>query len=171
MTLTIREAETKDVPSIASIHVRAWQDAYRGQLDDAYLDGLDVEERIPQTRSMLQDSPPEFRTWVAQDGPEVVGFAVTGPSQDADAEKKTGELYAIYLEPDRVGTGVGRTLLEHAVADLAERGFTEATLWILGSNARSRRFYEAAGWAPDGTTASEHVDVEMRSTVRYRVKL
>jgi ribosomal protein S18 acetylase RimI-like enzyme len=131
MPVIIREAEAKDIPPIASIHVRAWQAAYRGQLDDAYLDALDAEDRIPQTRSMLEESPPEFRTWVAQDGAQVIGFAVTGPSQDADADKKTGELYAIYLEPERVGTGVGRTLFEHAVADLAERGFTEATLWIL----------------------------------------
>ena len=168
MPLRIREAEARDVPSIASIHIRAWQAAYRGQLDDAYLDALDVEERIGQTRSMIEEAPPEFRSWIAEDGADVVGFAVTGPSQDADAEKKTGELYAIYLEPERVGTGVGRTLFEHALADLVERGFTGATLWILESNALGRRFYEAAGWTPDGTTASEHVDTEMRSTIRYR---
>jgi GNAT superfamily N-acetyltransferase len=171
MPLTIREAEGKDITPIASIHVRAWQAAYRGQLDDAYLDGLDVDERIPQTRSMLEDAPPEFRTWVAQDGADVIGFAVTGPSQDADADKKTGELYAIYLEPERVGTGVGRSLFEHAVGDLTERGFTEATLWILETNATARRFYEAAGWSLDGTTASELLDTGMRATVRYRVKL
>ena len=35
MPLTIREAGSKDAEPIASIHVRAWQAAYRGQLDDA----------------------------------------------------------------------------------------------------------------------------------------
>jgi GNAT superfamily N-acetyltransferase len=170
MPLRIREAETRDIEAIASIHVRAWQDAYRGQLDDAYLDALDVADRVPQTRSMLEESPPEFRTWVAEDD-DVVGFAVTGPSQDADAERKTAELYAIYLEPVRVGTGDGRKLFEHAIADLISRGFTAATLWVLESNERARRFYEVAGWNTDGTTANERVDTEMRATVRYRVTL
>ena len=171
MPIRIREAEARDVEPIASIHVRSWQDAYRGQLTDDYLDGLTVEERIPQTRSMIEGSPPEFRVWVAEDGDGVVGFAVTGPSQDADADPKTGELYAIYLEPSRVGTGTGRSLFEHAVADLRERGFGVATLWVLESNERARRFYDAAGWATDGLTTSERVDCEMRPTVRYRVGL
>ena len=167
--MRIREAEPKDVASIASIHVRAWQDAYRGQLDDAYLDALDVDERVPQTRSMIEEAPPGFRSWVAEDEGVVIGFAVTGPTQDADAGEKMAELYAMYLEPGRVGTGVGRALLDHAVADLLARGFTGATLWILASNARARRFYETAGWTADGTTASQFVDRAMRETVRYRV--
>jgi ribosomal protein S18 acetylase RimI-like enzyme len=171
MPISVREAAPEDAEPIASIHVRAWQEAYRGQLDDAYLDALTPADRLPNTRSMLEDAPEDLRVWVAEDDGAIVGFAVTGTSQDADAERSTAELYAIYLEPERVGTGVGRTLFEHAVADLAERGFTEATLWILASNARARRFYEAAGWAADGTSASEHVDTEMRATVRYRVKL
>lgn len=169
MPIRIREAGTKDVEAIASIHVRAWQGAYRGQLSDDYLDGLDVAQRIPQTRATVESSPPEFRTWIAEDGAEIVGFAVTGPSQDADAERKTAELYAIYLEPSRVGTGAGRELFEHAIGDLRERGFTAATLWVLESNERARRFYDAAGWATDGATTSERVDHEIRPTVRYRV--
>jgi len=169
--LHIREAEAKDIEAIASIHVRAWQDAYRGQLSDDYLDGLDVNERIPQTRSMIDGSPPEFRTWVAEEGADVVGFAVTGPSQDADADRTTAEVYAIYLEPSKVGSGAGRELFEHALADLRSRGFATATLWVLESNERARRFYDAAGWRTDGTTTSERVDCEMRPTVRYRVTL
>jgi GNAT superfamily N-acetyltransferase len=114
---------------------------------------------------------PDWRTWVVEDEDVVVGFAVTGPSQDADADPKTGELYAIYLEPDRVGTGLGRTLFEHAVGDLRDRGFHTATLWVLETNEQARRFYDVAGWKPDGTLTTERVDCEMRPTVRYRAEL
>ena len=96
---------------------------------------------------------------------------MTGPSEDADAGERTGELYAIYLDPDRIGTGPGRRLSEHAVEDLRSRGFDTATLWVLETNERARRFYEAAGWTHDGTITSERVDCEMRPTVRYRVAL
>jgi GNAT superfamily N-acetyltransferase len=108
---------------------------------------------------------------VAEDERGAAGFAVTGPSQDADADPKTGEVYAIYLEPDRVGTGVGRELFAHAVGDLRARGFRTATLWVLETNEPARRFYEIAGWKPDGTVTSERVDCEMRPTVRYRTGL
>ena len=58
-----------------------------------------------------------------------------------------------------------------AIQDVRGRGFETATLWVLESNELARRFFEIAGWRPDGTEASERVDGEMRSTVRYRVEL
>ena len=171
MPISVREATPNDAEPIASIHVRAWQDAYRGQLDDGYLAALTPASRLPDTRSMLADAPADLRVWVAEEEGAIVGFAVTGASQDADAERSTAELYAIYLEPGRVGTGVGRTLFERAIDDLRERGFATATLWVLESNALARRFYERAGWVADGTTAAQRVDDEIRPTVRYRTRL
>ena len=169
--MRIREATVADAEAIAGIHVRAWRSAYRGQLSDEYLDGLRMEDRLEQHRLSLEEAPAEFRTWVVEDASAVVGFAVTGPSEDADADRKTGEVYAIYVEPERVGRGVGHALFEHAVADLVDRGFSAATLWVLESNGQARRFYERAGWRFDGTTTSERVDCEMRPTVRYRTAL
>ncbi len=171
MAVRIREGEPRDAEAIATIHVRSWQEAYRGQLSDEYLDGLKVEDRLAMHRHALERPPPEYRMWVAEEGDRVVGFAVTGRGEDADADERTGELYAIYLEPEQVGTGLGRTLLDHAVGDLRERGYLAATLWVLETNARARRFYEVAGWAADGTVTSERVDCEMRPTVRYRTDL
>ena len=168
MPLRIRESTPQDAEAIAGIHVRAWQTAYRGQLSDDYLAGLRVDERLDMHRSALEAPPAEYRMWVAEDSGRPIGFAVTGKSQDADAEDRTAELFAIYLEPDRLGSGVGRELFQYAVDDLRERGFRSATLWVLETNERARRFYEIAGWKADGAVTSEHVDCEMRSTVRYR---
>lgn len=171
MAVRIREAEPKDARTIAEIHVRAWRSAYRRQLADDFLDGLNVEDRLEMHRRALESPPPGYRMWLAEDGSRAVGFAVTGKSEDADADERTAEVYAIYLEPDRVGTGVGRGLFSHAVGDLRDRGFHTATLWVLETNEVARRFYEVAGWKPDGTVTSERVDCEMRPTVRYRVEL
>src|SRR5262245_8493256 len=171
MPLLIREAEPKDAAPIARLHVRAWQSAYRGQLSDDYLDGLEIRDRIEGQQQMLEEPREGWRTWVAGDAGALVGFAVTGPSEDADAGERTAEVYAIYLDPERVGTGVGRTLFDRVVDDLRQRGCGEATLWVLETNERARRFYEKAGWAPDGTVTSERVDCEMRPTMRYRIEL
>ncbi len=166
--MRIREAAIDDARSIAEIHVRAWRAAYRGQVPDSHLDSLSVDDRLAQHEWTIRNPRETWRLWVAEDAGAVVGFAVTGPSEDADADERTGEIYAIYLEPDRVGTGVGRALFHHAVSDLRARGFRGGTLWVLETNDRARRFYEAAGWATDGTTASERFDCAMLPTVRYR---
>jgi GNAT superfamily N-acetyltransferase len=169
--MRIREAGLADARSIADIHVRAWRDAYRGRLPDAYLDALSVEDRLAQHEWTLRNPRETWRTWVVVEDGSVGGFAVTGPAEDADADERTGEVYAIYLEPARVGSGLGRALFAHAVDDLRERGYRTATLWVLESNERARRFYEVAGWKTDGTTASERFDEALVPTVRYRVEL
>jgi ribosomal protein S18 acetylase RimI-like enzyme len=79
---------------------------------------------------------------------EVVGFAAVGSAPDVQS---TGELYAINIEPDRWGRGYGRALLARAEVELAALGYDEAVLWVLPGNERARRFYEASGWASDGT--------------------
>jgi GNAT superfamily N-acetyltransferase len=168
-----RRAVEGDAPVLAALHIQAWQWAYRGQLPDTLLDELTaaLPRREAWRREMLACPPGEERTWVIELGGRVVGFADTGPSRDADAAPDTAELATLYLDPQVVGTGVGRALLHDAMADLRQRGYRTAVLWVLESNARARRFYEIAGWHTDGTTKTEQrSNVELRE-VRYQIDL
>jgi L-amino acid N-acyltransferase YncA len=163
-----------DAPAIASIHVRAWQSAYRGQMPDALLDSRSVEEREERWRRGFarRAAGERFpRIWVAERDNRVIGFASSGPSQDDDAAPGMGEIYTIYLEPEVVGTGVGRELFARAVQDLREVGFERATLWVLTSNAPTRRFYEAAGWRFDRTEKIEDWDGHGIPEIRYQIDL
>ncbi|MBA3410314.1 MAG: hypothetical protein H0U15_05600, partial [Geodermatophilaceae bacterium] len=38
---------------------------------------------------------------------------------------------------------------------LSRLEFREAVLWVANGNSRARRFYEAAGWAADGTERTD----------------
>ena len=40
-----------------------------------------------------------------------------------------------------------------ALAGLAAAGYGQATLWVLDSNDRARRFYRVAGWAVEGASS------------------
>ena len=140
--LSVRRATAADAPLIADLAVRAWEAAYRGLLPDAVLDARTVADEEHEWRAYLDDEPEGFRTWLARDG-----FARTGPSDDA---ARAGEVYGLYVEPDRIGTGAGRALFAHAVEDLAARGFALATVWVFEGNERARSFYGSAGFEPDG---------------------
>ena len=61
----------------------------------------------------------------------------------------------MYLLPSAWGKGIGRRLMDVALARLAEAQFDQVTLWVLDSNARARRFYEAGGWLADGAQKTE----------------
>ena len=91
-------------------------------------------------------------TVVAENDGAVVGFCGYGPSRDDDASPGTGEVYAIYLLEEIAGRGVGRELCVHANRRLHALGYRSVTAWVLESNVRARRFYEAAGWTVDGGT-------------------
>lgn len=169
----VRRARREDAGPIADVHVRTWQAAYRGQMPDDLLDHLDREGRA---RMWAEDiEVPEdrrVRVWVADADGRVVGFVATGPSRDDDADRgAVAEVYAIYLLPEHWGQGIGRALLERAVAGMRDDGFAAATLWVLDTNARTRRFYEAAGWRTDGTTKTEEIGDFAAHEVRYRAVL
>jgi ribosomal protein S18 acetylase RimI-like enzyme len=170
----IRAAEPADAPALADLHIRAWQWAYRGQLPDAVLDGLtaDLDRRNAFWREALTAPAAESRTWLVESAGRVIGFAAAGPCRDADAAPAAAELYAIYLDEAAVGRGIGRALLARATEDLRRRGYRSATLWVLASNARARRFYERAGWRPDGGARAElHPSGVMLDEARYVIDL
>ena len=73
-----------------------------------------------------------------------------GRSRDPDGRPTTGELWAIYVAPDDWGRGAGRALWERGRSSLQASGFLDVTVWVLEDNRRALRFYEAAGFAPDG---------------------
>lgn len=169
----IRPATLADVPALAEVHVRSWQWAYRGQLPDEYLDRMPdtLEQRIEARRAELAHLPPEHRWWVVEWDGQLVGFAITEPGRDDDAPPLTGEVRAIYLAQAAAGKGIGRALFAHAVADLRARGYQRAPLWVLESNARARRFYEVAGWRPDGARKTEERPGALLREVRYAIAL
>ncbi|MEU7010117.1 GNAT family N-acetyltransferase [Streptomyces sp. NPDC046332] len=167
--MSIRAALPADAAAIATVHVRSWQVAYRALLPHPYLDGLDVEERTAVWSARLEAPEPASVLVATEAGGRVVGFCAfrAWPDDDLDATT-TGEIAALYAAPEVWGSGVGRGLLAASEEALAADGFREAALWVLADNARGRRFYEAAGWRPDGTVVQDTTAGRTLDELRYR---
>ena len=150
--MDIRPARIQDVPQIAAVHVRSWQAAYRGLLPQAYLDGLDPGQRIGRwERSVSATDRSYGETLVADAAGRLSGFVSYGPARDDDTDSQpAGEIYAIYLVPAAWDEGIGKQLMMTALDRLGKAGFDQVILWVLDSNVRARRFYEAGGWRADG---------------------
>ena len=97
-------------------------------------------------------------------GERIVGYASYGPETDvlsapwphprtaAGEQGRTGELYALYVHPAWWSTGTGRALMGRVLAATAAAEYESVVLWVLRDNTRARRFYERAGFTPDGAT-------------------
>src|SRR5215469_8442580 len=167
--MILRAAESTDAMSVARVHVRSWQAAYRGLLPGEYLDQLRPEDRAQrydfETRDLLKP-----QTIVATEAGEIRGFATTAPSRDADLAGH-GELFALYVDPDYWGRGIGVALVSAARDRLAALGFENALLWVLMGNVRADRFYRNDRWAPDGLQRTDTVWGVTVNEIRYRRQL
>ena len=169
---TVRLARPEDAAAIADAHVRGWLTAYRGLVPDTVLDGLSVERRTDHWRETIAGQAPDSvgRTWVVEDGGEVKGFAATGLVRDPPADlTAAGEVFAIYLVPEARGQGLGRAIFSHAVEDLRDRGFEPIVVWVFEANPIARRFYEAAGFQPDGARQPVDFGEVALQEIRYRL--
>lgn len=168
--IAVRPAIPDDAAEIAHVHVESWQSAYQGLVPQRILDGLSIERRTAFWSGRLVE-PGETRTWVGERDGRVVGFVGTGRSTDPDLPADTAAVESIYLLPQVRGLGLGRLLLWTATSDLVDRDFSSASLWVLTANDRARRFYEAAGWSPDGTAQMLDFDGTGVEELRYRIDL
>lgn len=169
--IRLRRATVDDAYEIAVVHVNSWREAYVGQVPAPFLEALSFERRESMWRSSLEVQSGDHRPWVAESDSGIVGFVSVGLSRDNDATTTTGEVYAIYVEPECWSRGIGRELLRHASRDLREHGFLVATLWVLASNERARRFYEWSNWHFEGKRRTETIGSAEVEEVRYRYDL
>jgi GNAT superfamily N-acetyltransferase len=150
--MTIRPATVEDAATLGGIGGRAWNLTYRGIVPDSVLDewAAHAEQGWRNAFANLPAGGP-WRAWVADAGGTILGYTTTSPAKDEwlPPPDGAGEVTNLYLEPDAIGSGVGRRLYEHAVDDLRERGFNPLVIWAFRDNARARRFYERMGLAID----------------------
>jgi len=170
---SVRAATVLDAPELAAIHARSWQAAYLDLLPQDVFAQLDLSNTPERWERALRAAEwPKAGVMVAVPGPEMVGFARFAPTRDEGEDTAlVAEIRQIYIAPEVWGKGLGKRLMSTALARLAASGYSQATLWVLDTNSRARRFYERCGWTQDG--AARHYDGYSfpMAEIRYRKHL
>ncbi|ACQ79854.1 GCN5-related protein N-acetyltransferase [Beutenbergia cavernae DSM 12333] len=175
--VVVRDATIDDAFAIARVRTRGWQSGYAGIFSAEFLGGLDAEDGGRRLHERMVEHgaaaiPPATANLVAEAGGDVVGWCLLGENRDenltalrsADPDRLR-EIYAIYVDPEHWGVGAGRSLMAEA---LRRTGDAVVTLWVLEANTRARRFYTAAGFAPDGDRELYSTGDQSAWEVRYR---
>ena len=165
--VVIRAAGPADAERIAEINVRSWRAAYDGIVPRAILDGMEVEPRRLTWLGRIADLGQRSLLVAELDG-RVEGYVLAGPARDHDVPDVAGEVYAIYVDPSAWRHGLGRALLDAASDELRAGGFDPLVLWVVTANVAGRRFYEACGWRPDGSSRPIDFDGTNVDETRYR---
>lgn len=161
-----------DVQEMEAVNRRAWRTAYDGIFPQDLLTALTADPSPHELRHRFE----QLSEWtgsslVAEDGDEIVGYAVVrwGADTEAYVDERDVWLKELYVDPDHWGAGVGTALLEHAAAAApADREGIVASM--LAANPVGERFYESKGFEAVDEW-SETIAGEEYPTVVYRLPL
>jgi GNAT superfamily N-acetyltransferase len=187
----IRSASAADAPAVGVVQRESWLAAYEAIIGRATIERVlpaDGGERVRQT---FETRPWQRMVVAVAEAAErpaesatsgIVGYASFGPEHDvlgaewpsprtaAGQQGEVAELYALYVHPTWWSTGTGQALMDQVLAETAGTGYQQITLWVLRDNDRARRFYERAGFAPDGASNILH-RLGAVTEIRYRRRL
>jgi GNAT superfamily N-acetyltransferase len=154
----IRPAALADCEALARVHYDSWMAAYRGVMTEAFLATLSPGGFQSYARPRLEKSDPDQCYLVAESGGIIVGFSRAGPTRTSSptgdplpggfSSCASAELYAIYLQPGAIGTGVGSSLLSATARAIVNAGHERMCVWVLTGNARALEWYQRRGASP-----------------------
>ena len=140
--LIIRNIEIDDIESVANIILEGWKTAYKGIIDDSYLNSMNKDEIIKKRKKDYK----EGYFIVAELNKEIVGFSrfydnnQYSPNYSVDCE-----LMAIYVKPELKYQGIGTKMFNYVVNDFKKMNKKKMIIWCLKDNYPSRKFYERMG--------------------------
>lgn len=138
--LVIREATREDIPALAALHVKTWNETYpMARQPPTY----QIRER--QWREQFDKTDGTWFCFVVENPKhELVGFAKGSKYQSDDLPDYHGELSKIYLLREYQRLGVGRRLMGHVARRFLGEGISTMVLFGTAENP-SRAFHEALG--------------------------
>ena len=136
--IEIRQATVDDAASILEININSWQDTYKGIFPDAFLDSLtkNLDEGIEKCKNKINEYI------VAKVDNEIVGFARIGKNKK-DYSDEYGEIYALYVDNNYKGKGIGTKLVKYCFSEL-EKQYKYCLISTLEQNP-ANEFYKKIG--------------------------
>jgi len=107
--------------------------------------------------------------------PEIAAFLARNPGASAVVETAAGDLvgailcghdgrrgflYHLAVHPDERGQGLGRKLVEHALAALRAAGISRASIHVYAHNAEGAKFWAWLGWRVRHDLAVQQFELE-----------
>lgn len=149
---TIRPAAPGDVAELSALARRTWADAF-GDGVSAEDEALELEQG--RSERYFAEALREKTILVAVEAGVLLGYAQLGDVDIPEVVARAGdrELHRLYVDTELQGRGLGRRLLEAALAHPRLAGAERVFLQVWERNERAVRLYESVGFERFGTTA------------------
>jgi GNAT superfamily N-acetyltransferase len=140
MTMTIRRASPTDLPRVLELYQQP-------ALDDGA--GLSLEAATHQLEIMK--NYPNYGLYVAVMDDQIVGtFALLIMNNVIHSGAPSGIAEAVAVAPDDQGQGIGRTMMQWAIAQCQAAGCYKLVISAHLKRDRAHAFYESLGFTKHG---------------------
>ena len=140
----IRKAIKEDSYNIANLIVASWQTAYKGLIDDNYLNNLSVSDRMTGWENNILNQNENNHIYVYEEDSKILGVIRFGKPDDESANYNS-EIHVLYVEPSFKRKGIGTKLFDFARTYFINNNTTDMIIWCLRNNIPSIKFYEKMG--------------------------
>ncbi|WP_455663192.1 GNAT family N-acetyltransferase [Pradoshia sp.] len=141
--IEIKLADQTHVKGIRDVCSAGYRATYPGLRSEEYIE--QVIEEFYNLERIEKEVTEHSRQWggyfVAVENGQVIGAGGGGMESDT-----LGELYVLYLDPNRRGEGIGTLLLDAVTAQQKKWGATEQRVAVAKGNQKAIPFYEARGF-------------------------
>ncbi|NOR63658.1 MAG: GNAT family N-acetyltransferase [Rhodobacteraceae bacterium] len=140
--MTLRPARADEAEALAQLHVAAWRDAHAALAPAEATKALGVASRLPVWQRYLADATQHVL--VVEQNSTLAGLVCFGPTSQLELGEQA-EIKHLYVAASARQLGLGKTLLQAALAQLFESEYSKATLAVVSENEAARGFYRANG--------------------------
>ena len=141
--IIIRNIKKKDIHEVVDIQINGWKTAYKGIIEDEYLDSMNKQEKIDKREKDYMKNG----FIIAELNNDIVGFCryIDNNSLSTEVEKADCELIAIYVKPNLKYKGIGTKLFQYVKNEFIKKEKNKMILWCLKDNEASKKFYKKMG--------------------------
>lgn len=135
----LRLATIEDAAVIVDLQIRSWKHAYKGIIDQSYLDYIYPEKRLNWRLENMAKG--DSWTFVVEHNGKIVGECDVGYSRTPEFGK--GEIFALYVDTDHHRKGIATMLWNAAVEKLHEENLVPFIVITLTKNSPARALYKS----------------------------
>ena len=148
MNYIIKEIDKDDLYDYMYVNTTAWNESYKGIIDDDFLDKIKREfnQNVERQRNKFDETKinePDYKRFLLYIDKEPVGMFSICKSRE-EIYQDSGELCSIYLLDKVKKQGYGRILFEKAKEELKELNFKDMVISCLKDNP-TNEFYKYMG--------------------------
>ena len=141
----VRNAVKEDSKKMANIIVNGWKNAYRGLIDDEFLDNMNEEILSKNWERNILSQNEDNHICVYEENGKVQGIIRFGVPDDKEDKLHNAEIHVLYVETSLKRQGIGSKMFEFAKDYFKKNNMNNLVTWCLKGNNQGLNFYKKMG--------------------------